>query len=233
MKNTMGSGDVVRRTVRASLLALLLPLAPCPARAAAQTIGQAPPPHGHLRTILEKTFLKVDVLALDVCVDETAAARLADFAALKRDRPLEDSVARTTLAADRVLGRITFLRDVSYSQFLGGILEEQKHAVEAGWLADSTYRSVSAALPEWFSFLENRNIRKDEQILYHIHGDSIRTVFIDNAGAHQLDRTDIGWWRRTSVLATWFAPGSGFRDGLVRSAWNPPSATAACAEPPS
>lgn len=195
---------------------------------AAQEGVSAGPPHSHMRTILEKTFLKVDVLALDVCVDAETARRIAIYTSATRTRALEDSITRAVLDASSVTGRIRFLRNVSYSQFIGGIMDEQKHAVEAGLLADSTRRNVSASLPEWFSFLENRDIREDEQVVYRIRGDSVRTTYVDLAGERLLDRVDTGLWRRTSVLATWYAPGSGFRKGLMQSAWNPDDHPGSC-----
>jgi hypothetical protein len=202
----------------ASIACLVLPVL------ASGAAGQTTAPwqaHAHLQSVLEKTFLRIDVLALDLCVDSATAATIASLTMAPRTRALEDSVARTILDANRVEGRLRFLRDVSYSQFLGGIMDEQKHAVDAGLLADSTRRNVSASLPDWFSFLENRNIRESEQLAYGIHGDSVRTTYLDLAGEHLLDRVDTGPWRRASVLTTWVAPGSGFRKGLMQSAWSP------------
>jgi len=216
----MSPGNALRR---ASAIACVL----LPVLAAGASAQETPPgsrPHAHMRTILEKTFLKIDVLSLDLCVDSATARRIASFTASPRTRALEDSVMRAVLDAPRVLGRLRFLRDVSYSQFLGGIMDEQKHAVDAGLLPDSTRRNVSASLPDWFSFLENRDIRENEQIIYGITSDTVRTTYIDLAGERLLDRVDTGSWRRASVLTTWYAPGSGFRGGLMQSAWNPPAA---------
>jgi hypothetical protein len=198
--------------------------------ARAQNTGRLADATARLHAVLEKTFLDVDVLALDVCLDAEALHRIDQITAARRTKALEDSVTRTVLDAAAVFGTIRFLRNVSYSQFIGGIIEEQQHAVKAGLLADSTYRNVSAALPQWFSFLENRGIRKNERVIYDIRGDTIRSMYIDLAGERLLDRSDVGYWRRTSVLATWLAPGSGFRGDLMRSAWSPPVASdAACA----
>lgn len=213
------SGQVIRRL--ASLVLVLA--AAVVARGEAQQLAAS-----HMHTILEKTFLKIDVLALDVCVDSVSARRIAGFTAMPQSRALEDSVTRAVIDAPSAVARLRFLRNVSYSQFIGGIMDEQGHAVDAGLLSDSTRRDVNAALPEWFSFLENRNIRENEQIVYRFHGDSVRTTYLDLAGQRQLDRVDTGYWRRTSVLATWFAPGSGFHKGLMRSAWNPTPPSGSC-----
>jgi hypothetical protein len=42
-------------------------------------------------------------------------------------------------------------------------------------------------------------------------------VFVGADGKVLLDQTDPGRERRNSVLATWLAPGSSFRPGLLRS----------------
>jgi hypothetical protein len=219
-----------RLAIRRSASTTFLLLAILVAGASAQ---EAPPwlAHAHMHSILEKTFLRIDVLALDLCVDSATAVTISTLTAAPRTRALEDSVARVVLDAPRVVGQLRFLRNVSYSEFLGGIMDEQKHAVDAGLLADSTRRNVSASLPDWFSFLENRNIRENEQLVYGIHGDSVRMTYVDLAGQRLLDRVDTGPWRRASVLATWVAPGSGFRKGLMQSAWNPVTQSGSACNP--
>ena len=169
-------------------------------------------------TLLEKTFLKVDVLTVDVCFDAATAERFAAIASAGRlTGAAADSIARAALAGRLAIGRIQFVRSVSLDQFIEGIAEDQRKAVRAGFLPDSVFRAISRGLPVWFAFLEERGIRKGDQLLYELESESIRTVFVGADGKVLLDQTDPGRERRNSVLATWLAPGSSFRPGLLRS----------------
>jgi hypothetical protein len=194
--------------------------------------GGAPELNGaHMRTTLEKTFLKIDVLSLDLCLDSAAAVRIRALMT-QPDEEAADSIARAAIEANEALGRIRFLRDIGYGQFLDGIAEEQRNAVKTGLLDDSTHVAVRASLPEWFSFLENRDIKEGDEIVYHIRGDTIRTTYLDARGIVLMDRRDNGPSRRRSVLVTWLAPGSGFRDGLLESLRKPAAAAGACRPAP-
>jgi len=178
-------------------------------------LGRAP--HAHLHTILERTFLRVDVLRLDICLDSSAAARVDRLLEHGRSRASDDSIAHVIVNAAQVLGRIRFLRNVGFGQFLDGVAEDQQKAVHAGWLPDSTFLAIRAGLPEWFAFLENRDIRKDDEIVYHLPAGQVQSTYVDPRGDVLMQRTDAGYWRRASVLVTWLAPGSNFRNGLLDS----------------
>lgn len=174
-------------------------------------------PFGHMHMLLERTIFDVDVLTLDVCVDETTAGTIATRARDGRTDADDDSIAAAAIHAQTALGRIRFLRGVSKRQFLDGIRDEQEKAVAAGLLADSTFRLIGDSLPVWFDFLDRRGIHEDDRMVYLFRNDSLRTVFHGEDGRVLLDRTDVGEQRRTSVLATWFAPESDFREPLLDS----------------
>lgn len=173
-------------------------------------------PFSHMHMLYERTIFKVDVLTLDICFDSVSSDRLAAFA--RSDlRGAEDSIAAVALRARSAIGTIRFLRDASQSQFLDGIRDEQEKAVRAGFLSDSTFRSIGQSLPVWFEFLEERGIRDGDRIAYVFHGDSLRSFYRGVEGTVWLDHIDVGDSRRRSVLATWFAPGTSFRKPLIRS----------------
>jgi hypothetical protein len=190
-------------------------LGAAPAMAQFPALGEAP--FGHMRMLFERTIFNVDVLTLDICFDAPTAAGIAEHARDGRTDAGDDAIAAVAIAAMTALGRIEFRRNVSLGQFLGGIRDEQRKAVRAGLLADSTYRLIGDSLPVWFHFLDERGIRTDDQIVYVFRSDSLRTVYRDRDGRVLLDRIDVGEQRRTSVIATWLAPGSDFREPLLRS----------------
>lgn len=198
---------------RSFLFVIVLILGGSPAHARQPGVAEA----SHMHTILERTFLQIDVLALDICLDAAAAARIRAFL---RDRSREqaaDSIAAAAIAVHEAIARIRMLRGVSLDQFLDGVLEEQRRAARAGLIADSTHRAVREGLPQWFAFLRDRGLHEDDQIVYSLRGDTLRTTYIADSGEVLLDDLVVGRARRNSVIATYFAPGSDFREGLIDS----------------
>ena len=188
------------------------------AQAISDGVDRPAVPYGAMSTMLEKSIFKVDVLTLELRVDEGTASRLADVASgSEYSDALADSVAAIVLGAPEVLAQITFLREISLDQFLDGTDDDMRRAVEARWLQPTDYERIKQALPQWFAFLEERRLRKGDQITYDVRGDSLVTVYRGNDGAVLLEQTDIGQGARQSVLGTYFAPKSSFRSGLIKS----------------
>ena len=87
--------------------------------------------HSHMRTKLEKTIFKVDVLDVDVWFGQEDARHLGR---LVNGRSYSDGLADSTSAvaihSRDALVRILFLRDISLRQFLDGIDENMRHLPE-------------------------------------------------------------------------------------------------------
>lgn len=210
--------------VRAALLLGALMVAGAGAPVSAQTVepdvGRTPGSRMH--TLLQRTLLKVDVLTVDLCFDESTGRRLAQLAGRGRlSGAAGDSIVRAVLAGGLAVGRVEFLRDIPLADFLDGVGEDLRHAVATGMLADSIYRALAAGLPAWYAPLERRGIRKGDRLVYEMRRDAVRTVFSSRDGHALLDRTDAGRERRNSPLAAWLAPGSQFRAGLLQSLQRP------------
>ncbi len=211
-----GAGRSASHGAVRALAAFALLVCPLPLRAQnANALGSAAWSHMHM--VLEKTIFQVDVLMLDVCLNASTAARVATLAPRAGRAPAADSIARAVLAASHASARIRILRDLAYGRFLSGMSNELQHAAETGFLADTTFRSIRASLPDWYSFLENRDLHDGDQILYRFRADSLRVTYIAQSGDTLMTRSSIGRERRNSVLATWFARGSSFRKRLLES----------------
>ncbi|NJD10643.1 MAG: hypothetical protein FIB01_09490 [Gemmatimonadetes bacterium] len=215
---------MTRRSCR-SLLGRLLPLVLVAMLAAARSGAAQSPADGlgrtqwsYMHTLFQRTFLKVDVLTIDVCFDAPTAQR---FATVAGRGPLTgaaaDTITRAALAGARAQGRIEFLRTISLDEFLDGVAEDMQKAVKARVLGDSIYKAVVAGLPASYAFLEKRRIRKGDQLVYDMAGDTIRTRYIGADGTVLLDELAVARQRRNSPLATWFTPGSAYRSGLLQS----------------
>lgn len=220
----LGPGWLATRGFVAAILLLIA----CPP-AAAQASGAASPamdtlsvgrsPYSRMRTLLEKTIFKVDVLTLDVHLGDEDAQRIERLLAGGRrySRELADSIAAVAIYSRDAWLRIEFLRNVSLRQFVDGIDDNLRHVPEAGIIERSDYEMITENLPRWFSFLRERGIHKGDQIHYRIRGDSLRTVYRAAGGEILLDQVDVGEERRLAVLGSYFVRKSDFRKGLIKS----------------
>lgn len=178
---------------------------------------------------LEKTIFAIDVLTLTLRVDPATAGRIESVlaGAEELDDTLEARVAELAVRAPEAVAEIEFLRDVGLGRFLGEVDGDMRKAMEAGWLDAEGYRRVREGLPEWFSFLAERGIRKGDRLSYHVRGDTLRTVFWipsgdpASSGEVLLDQTDVGEANVRALLGAYFAPGSSFREKLVQSLLSP------------
>lgn len=202
--------------LRVALAAAALVL--CAPPAAAQMEGSNGSSGVLLQMKLEKTFLKVDVVSLDVKVEgETAdwLRQLADTAAYSE--AVADAVTRMVLDAENVTVTLRFLRGASLERFLDEVNGGLRKAVAAGLLDEAHAQEISANMPGWYAFLEERGVHSGDRHVHVIRGESMNTRFIDASGNVLLDHEDVARTGRTAVIASYFAPGSDFRVPLVRS----------------
>lgn len=182
------------------------------------TASLADGPYARMQMLWEKTFLKVDVLTLEVRVDSETRDRLAALAGGRAfSKRLADSLAAVAIDARDAFIRIRFERHVRLDQFLSGVDDNLRKARDAGIIDAAAYDTIAAGLPRWFGFLSERGIADGDRILYRIRGDTLRTIFVSVRDEVLLDQTDIGAERRLAVLGSYFVRGSDFRDGLLRS----------------
>jgi hypothetical protein len=175
-------------------------------------------PHARMRTLLEKTIFKVDVLMVEVWLGEEETRRIEEIVAGSRySSAVADGVAEVAIYSEDAIVRLEFVRDVSLEQFLDGVDENLRLVPRAGIIPDADYRRISESLPRWFAFLAERGIHKGDEITYRIRGDSLRTQYLAADGRILLDQTDLGSSARLSVLGSYFVEKSEFRKGLVYS----------------
>lgn len=171
-----------------------------------------------VKTLLERTVFRVDVLTLTVRFEGPVAERLrAAVEGADPDSPAADSAARIAADATRADAHLDFVRDVPVDAFLDGIRANARSAAEAGMIARDTYEEIDRSLPSWYAFLSDRGVKEGDRMSYRIRGDTLEVRYRTAGGERLLDRTDVGVEHRRSVLAGYFAPGSEFREGLLRS----------------
>jgi hypothetical protein len=171
-----------------------------------------------MRMTLQKTILKINVATLDVRFDKTAQGR---FAQLARGKPysgaLAQQLAEVAIGAGHAVVQMRFMRDVSLDRWMGVVRENLDQARAAGLITAEIVQKVSQGLPQWFGALRERGYKKGDRLLYAVAPDSLRTVVVAADGPVLVDRMDRELGTRKVVLASYFAPGSDFRELLLRS----------------
>ena len=171
-----------------------------------------------MSALLEVTIFQIDVLTLTVRVGPEDAAAIRAFAEGREyGDDLADSVATVMLETRDAWARQVFHRDVGMGRFLGGIRETAKKAAEAGFITREYFDEFSANLPTWFGFLEEPGVKKGDEIAFRIRGDRLRTVYRTVDGRILLDQEAEGAEARRASIPSFFAPGTRFRERLVKS----------------
>jgi hypothetical protein len=192
----------------------LLAAAPVPNLNAKEFQGR----YSSMHMLLEKTILKVDVLTVDVRLGKSVQARMAEVVSGKKPSPgLYANIAKVAIAADDALVQLKFLRDVSLDKWIDVVRENLQQARDAGLISAKLQQQVSNGLPKWFAALQERGYLKGDRLFYRVHADSVRTVVVSAKGEMLVDRVDKGKDEARVVMASYFAPGSDFRELLVRS----------------
>jgi hypothetical protein len=206
----------------ASILVALVVLVAAPTALAAapdlQVDRLATGPYSQMHMLLEKTVFAVDVLTVDVRFDPATQRR---FRTLAAQRPGTDAlvghIADAAVHADEVFIKLEFKRDVSLNRWVAAVRESLDKAWRAEIIDESNMRHVSENLPVWFRGVAERGFRYGDQILYRGYADRLRTVLVSAQGDVLLDQTDPGTAPRLALLGGYFAPGTEFREPLVRS----------------
>lgn len=171
-----------------------------------------------MQMILEKTFLKVDVLRLQILFQKQVSQDIKSV--LNSDEDFEkkvDQVAKLAGHSKEAIARVEFLRSVSLDQFLEGIKGNLVHAKDENYISESEYKFISESLPDWYAFLRKRGIEKGDQMLYHLQEKKLRVIYQTVSGEVLLDQTDLGQDKRLSVLGSYFSKKSEFHLPLLNS----------------
>lgn len=171
-----------------------------------------------MHMLLEKTVLSVDVATIDVRVDPKTEQKFAEIAKGKPySKGLESELAKVALDAESAVIQLKFVRDVSLDQWIDGVRESLEKAQKAGLVDGALRLKVSAGLPEWFKAMKESGFHDGDRVLYRITQGQLRTVAVTKAGRVMVDRMDTGTDKTKLVLASYFAPGTDYRELLLRS----------------
>ena len=104
-------------------------------------------PYSSMHMLLEKTFLKVDVLTVDVRFGNAIHAKLKELAQGKAySDALGKQVANVAIAADDAVVQLKFARDVSLNQWMDAVRDNLKQARDAGLITPAVQQKVAQGL---------------------------------------------------------------------------------------
>lgn len=174
--------------------------------------------YAYMHMLLQKTFLKINVATIEVRIDKPTQVRLSGLATGKTfSDGLAEQLTHTVIGAERGVVQMKFKRDVSLDRWMGVVRENLEQTRKAGLIDAGLEKRVSQGLPESFVALKSRGYEKDDRLIYEIGPGTVRTVVVSGAGQVLVDRLDQDPSLRKVVLCSYFAPGSDFRDPLLRS----------------
>ncbi len=181
-------------------------------------------PYSSMHMLLEKTFLKIDVLTVDMRFGKEIHPRLVQLARGNAySDALGDQVAQVAIGADDALIQLRFVRDVAFDQWTDSVRENLQQVRAAGLITAKVQQQVSQGLPQWFAPLRKRGYKENDRFLYRVRPDSVRTAVVAADGKVLVDRTEKDEHAPRVVMAGYFAPGTDFREPLVRSLFEPES----------
>ncbi len=180
------------------------------------SLGQGP--FAKMSMLYERTFLRLDVLTLEIYFGPDEASQIERLAAGAQLTPaLADSIADLALQAQNAEIHVQFKRDVSKNKFLRGARENAGRALKAGLIKKEFYEEICRQLPIWYSFMNGRGILEGDEMFHQIKGDTLRSVYRGTDGKILMDQTQFGEQRRLAVLGSYLVKKSDFREGLIES----------------
>ena len=177
-------------------------------------------PYAAMHMLLQKTLLKINVITLEVRLDKAAQGKVAALAHAHGNAysdGLAPQLGQAVMGAGHALIQMEFKRDVPLKRWIGVVRDNLEEARKASLITPAVEKRISDGLPDWFAALKDRGYEKGDRLFYVLSPDSLRTVAASAGGQILLDRLDKEKEARDVVLATYFAPGSEFREPLLRS----------------
>jgi hypothetical protein len=216
----------VRPLLRAARLAHLATIAIMAAACGSPPGAGAPPDPDagccrDLVTLYEASIFKVNVMRVRVRVDDpTASAVGALVRGAPRSPALDSAITRRYQAARDATVDVEFLLAMSGETFIANAVKSLRGLVGDGQLAEAAAAQLSAEARTRFGFLTAAGVRPADQIRYAIAGDTVTTRYLRGEQVLMDDR-QVGALHRDALLASYFAPSSDFRRGLVEQVFKP------------
>jgi hypothetical protein len=203
--------------VIAACLSVVSARAEAPPSLSSQEWAQGP--YSAMHMLLEKTVFNVDVLIVDVRVGKGVHRRFVDVIGINKrySESLGEALAKVALDADEALVGVRFLRDISFEQWMEGVIENLDRAETAGLITRDVRQRVQARVPVAFAAIRERGYERGDRLFYRVRAGRVRMVVVSENGKTYVDTTDVDKDAPRVLMASYFAPKTEFREPLLRS----------------
>ena len=179
-------------------------------------------PYSFAHMLLEKTFLKVDVLTLDVRFSKPTQEKIVAIANGKPFSPaLAKEVAPIAIGAERAVVQMKFVRDVGLDKWMDVLKDNIAQVRNANLITSGLQKKVNDNLPKTFAPISERGYLKGDRLLYEVRPESLRSVVVGADGKVLVDSINKEGDVARVVMAAFFAPDSEFRTPLLKSLLKP------------
>jgi len=187
--------------------------------------GLAPAPADgccrELVAVLEASILKIDVMRVRLRVDDaTASALQALVGSAPRSPALEDRVSAIYLDSRSASVDTEFLMGMSGGMFLDNTTKAFRGMASDSLLGGAEAETLSAEARSRFAFLTAAGVKPADRLRYELSGDTVTTSYT-RAGQMLMHDKQVGDRYRRALLASYFAPSSDFRRGLLDDVFTP------------
>lgn len=211
-------GRLARLGAATSILASVL----WPAGGSAQTSADAGACCRELHSLYEASIFQIDAMRLRVTVDEPTGAAVERLVrGAKRTSALNEAMARCYRGAEQATIDMEFLVGVSGETFISNTTKAIRALGHDGSLSAAAADTAAREASERFAFLRTTGVRPGDRLQYRVVGDTVITTYRRGEEVLAVDRA-IGPRARDAILATYFAPSSDFRKGLLDDAFRRP-----------
>jgi hypothetical protein len=202
-------------------LAGLAALGPGAAAGAGQRPAPLPSCCRELDYLYEASIFKVNAMRLQVRVDQPTASAVETLVrGTKRSSRLEQDVARLYQAAGDATFDMKFLVGVSGATFVSNTVKAIQELGRDGTLSEAEADRFSQEARDRFDFLHLARVRTGDRLQYQVVADTVTTTYQRGETVLKVDR-QVDVRARDVILATYFAPSSNFRRGLLDQVFRP------------
>lgn len=175
-------------------------------------------PYSTMEMLLERTIFKANVLRAEVTVGEQTQAKLKNLAEGKSySQQVNNEVARTLVDAQDMRVRIEFVRDISFDQYMDAVTDNMKCAQKTKFISEEQYKDSTQRIRENLSALKDRGVKSGDVLIYELKDNKVETTYLANGEKPVASYVREGEGARYTLLGSYFAPCSDFRDKLVQS----------------
>jgi hypothetical protein len=186
------------------------------------TVRAAPPPIDCCRELdylYEASIFKIDVMRIRLRVDDaTASAVRSLVGSAPRSTELDRKVATRYIGAAQATVETEFKMSMSGGTFISNTTKAIQGLARDGLLEPGPAEALGRDAQTRFAFLHEAGVREGDRIRYELVADTVTTQYLRGETVLMRDR-QVGTTHRVALLASYFAPSSDFRRGLLDRAF--------------